>query len=101
MIRRMVEYGDESSCAVVKSKRERRVMLKLRGGTAAFQMETGRWQGVKRENSVCKECNSGEVEDVIHWIPRCLEQPSTATAGICPAQHRRERTDSSSIGPCM
>ena len=58
MIRRMVEYGEESSCAVVimKSTIERRVMLKLRGGTAAFQMEKGscRWQRVKRENRVCK-----------------------------------------------
>ena len=71
MRRRMVEYGEESSCAVVKSKRERRVMLKLRGGTAAFQMETGRWQGVKREDGVCKECNSDEVEDVTHWLLRC------------------------------
>ena len=46
-------------------------MLKLRGGTAAFQVETGRWQGVKREDRVCKECNSGEVEDVTHWFLRC------------------------------
>ena len=73
MIRRLVEYGEESSCAVVKSKRERRVMLKLRGSTVAFQMETGRWQGMKRENRVCKECNSGahEVEDVTHWLLKC------------------------------
>ena len=52
----------------MKSERERRVMLKLRGGRAAFQMETGRWQGAKREDRVCKECNSGEVEDVTHWL---------------------------------
>ena len=36
-------------------------MLKLRGGTVAFQAETGRWQRVKREDSVCKRCSSGEV----------------------------------------
>ena len=39
----------ESSCALFKSKAERRMMLKLRGGTAAFQIETGRWHGIKRE----------------------------------------------------
>ena len=55
-------------------------MLKLRGGTAAFQVETGRWQGVKREDRVCKECGSGEVEGVTHWLLRCpawssLRQP--------------------------
>ena len=42
MIRRMAEYGEESPCVAVKSKRERRVMVKLRRGTAAFQMETCR-----------------------------------------------------------
>ena len=43
-------------------------MLKLRGGTAAFQIEMGRWYGVKREERVCKECDSREVEDVGHWL---------------------------------
>ena len=71
MLRKIVECGEESSCADLKSKRERMVMLKLRGGTAAFQVETGRWQGVMREDRVCKECNSGEVEDVTHWLLRC------------------------------
>ena len=57
MLRKIVECGEESSCADLKLKRERRVMLKLMGGTAAFQVETGRWQGVKREDRMCKECN--------------------------------------------
>ena len=71
MLRRIVECGEESSCADVKAKRERRVLLKLRGGTAAFQVETGRWQGVKREDRLCKECTRNEVEDVTHWLLRC------------------------------
>ena len=48
--------------------KERRMMLKLRGGTAAFQIEMGRWHGMKREERVCKECDSGEVEDVCHCM---------------------------------
>ena len=47
------------------------MMIKLRGDTAAFQMETGRWRGVAREERVCEECGSGEVEDVEHWLVRC------------------------------
>ena len=39
-------------------------MIKLRGGTAAFQIEVGRSQGVKRKERTCKECQSEEVEDV-------------------------------------
>ena len=55
-------------------------MLKLRGGTAAFHIEIGRWRGLKREERVCKECDSGEVEDVCHWLLQCsawnsLRQP--------------------------
>ena len=70
----------KSSCAFLKSKAEKRMMLKLRGGTAAFQIEMGRWHGLKREERVCKECDSGEVEDVCHWLLQCsawksLRQP--------------------------
>ena len=73
-----LEY--ESSCAVVERKRDRNMMMKLRGGTAAFQIEVGRWKGVVREQRVCKECSSGDVEDVCHWMLRCpawdsLRQP--------------------------
>ena len=71
MLKKIAEYEEESSCANVKMKSERRVLIKLRGGTALFQMETGRWHGLKREGRVCKECDSGEVEDVVHWLIRC------------------------------
>ena len=52
----------ESSCVVLKRKRDRRMMIKLTGGTAAFQIEVGRWQGVERKERTCKECQSEEVE---------------------------------------
>ena len=68
----IMECGEESRCAGIKMKNERRMILKLRGGTAPLQVEMGRWRGVKREERTCKECNSGEVEDVIHWLLRCL-----------------------------
>ena len=57
MLKKIAEYEEESSCASVKMKSERRVLIKLRGGTAPFQMETGRWHG--------------EVEGVVHWLIRC------------------------------
>ena len=39
--------------------------------------------GVKREDRVCKECNSGEMEDVMHWLEMfSMEQPSSAIAVI-------------------
>ena len=46
----------EWSCAAWKRKRDSRMMIKLREGTAAFQIQVERWQGVEREERVCKEC---------------------------------------------
>ena len=80
MMKLIMECEVKSSCAFLKSKAERRMMLKLRGGTATFQIEMGRWHGLKREEQMCKECDSGEVEDVCHWLLQCsawnhLRQP--------------------------
>ena len=52
MLKKIAEYEEESSCANVKMKSEKRVLIKLRGGTAPFQMVTGRWYGLKREKSM-------------------------------------------------
>ena len=71
ILREIADLKLESSCALVKVKRERTMLMKLRGGTAAFQIEVGRWQGVTRDDRVCKECQSGEVEDVCHWLLQC------------------------------
>ena len=73
MLKKIMELEEDliSSCAGWKVKSERKMLLKLRGGTAAFQVELGRWHGVRREDRMCKECNSGEVEDVVHWLVRC------------------------------
>ena len=49
MMKQMAELGIESSCGAVRSQRARRMLVKLRGGTALFQIEMGRWQGVERE----------------------------------------------------
>ena len=42
MMKEIVALEFQSSCAVLKRKRDRRMMIKLRGGTAAFQIEVGR-----------------------------------------------------------
>ena len=34
-------------------------------------MEVGRWRGLRREERKCTECDSGEVEDVKHFLMRC------------------------------
>ena len=31
----------------------------------------GQMAWIEKEERVCKECDSGEVEDVVHWLIRC------------------------------
>ena len=68
MMNLIMECEVKSSRTLLKSTAEWRMMLKLRGGMAAFQIEMGRWHELKREERTCKECDSGEVEDVCHWL---------------------------------
>ena len=42
MLKQIEDCDMESSCAWLKTKNEKRKMLKLRGGTEAFEIETGR-----------------------------------------------------------
>ena len=69
---KLMEKGCKSRCVEVKCKKKRRIMTKLRGGTAGLEIETGRWRGVSREERLCKNCQSGEVEDVEHLLLRCM-----------------------------
>ena len=39
--------------------------------TAGLETEKGRWRGVSREERLCKNCQSGEVKDVEHFLLRC------------------------------
>ena len=48
-----------------------RMMIKLRGGTTAFHIEVGSWQGVEKKERTCKDCQSEEGEDVFHWLLQC------------------------------
>ena len=61
----------KAHCVGMDCKRRRRMMAKLRGGTAELGIEIGRWHGLRREDRVCKECGSGEVEDTEHIVMKC------------------------------
>ena len=59
-----------ASCVEIQYKMQRRMMVKLRGGTAELRVETGRWCGFGER--LCKNFDSGEVEDVKHFVCRCV-----------------------------
>ena len=72
VLKELVRGGFEARCVGVRRKRIRRILTKLRGGTAELQVEeVGRWRGLKREARKCTECDSGEVENVKHFLMRC------------------------------
>ena len=68
LIGRLMEKECEGHGMMVKGKMRRRRLVKLRGGTAELAVEPGRWQGLKREERICKDCRGGEVEDVGHLL---------------------------------
>ena len=69
---KLIEKGCKARCVEVKCKKKRRILTKLRGGTAGLEIETGRWRVVSREERLCKNCQSGEVEDVEHFLLRFI-----------------------------
>ena len=73
LIKRITNLDEWSDCAGLRQKADRRMTIKLRGRMATFQIETGRWHGVAREDRICKECGKGKVEDVEQciWLLRC------------------------------
>ena len=50
VLKELVVRGFKARCVGVKSKKMRRVLTKLRGGTAELQVEMGRWRGLRRED---------------------------------------------------
>ena len=70
ILKRIVKLGEWSECVRVVRRAYRMMMIKLRGDKAGFQVETGRRKGVTRQERICKERNSGKVEDV-DWLMKC------------------------------
>ena len=71
VLKELVSGGFEVRCVGVRRKKIRRVLTQLSGGIADLQVEVGRWRGLKREERKCAECDSGEVEDVKHFLMTC------------------------------
>ena len=71
ILKRIVKLGEWSKCVRVVRRVGRRMMMKLSKSTAGFQIKTERRRGVTRQEGICKECDSGEVEDGDHWLMWC------------------------------
>lgn len=49
----------------------RSVLTQLRSGTLPIEIETGRYYGVPRNQRFCKQCNTGRIEDELHFVFEC------------------------------
>ena len=68
VMRRLMDCRCKARCVEIDCKRQRRMLMKLRGGTAELRIETGRWCGLRRDERICEMCEEGEVEDVEHFF---------------------------------
>ena len=70
MLMRITNLDEWSDCAGLRQRADRRRIIKLIGGTADFQTETGRWRGVARDNRICK-VDRGEIEYSLYSFATC------------------------------
>ena len=55
----------------IENRKKRSLICKLRLGTLDLEIEKSRRLNIPRAERVCKLCNSGEIEDVVHFILKC------------------------------
>jgi hypothetical protein len=64
------EYGRAQYLDVVRERVRREALAQMRTGSHWGAEETGRWEGVPREQRICPHCLAG-VEDVAHMLFVC------------------------------
>ena len=55
----------------ISSRSNRSLVTKLRLGTFDLEVEKGRRQNIPREERFCKLCDTGEIEDITHFVLYC------------------------------
>ena len=71
VIGRLMDGECKVRCVEIDCKKQRRMLAKLRGGTAELRIEAGRWCGLSRDEQICKTCDGGEVEVIEHFSLHC------------------------------
>ena len=66
LLKKITDLDEWSDCARLRWKADRRMMIKLSSGTAAFQIETGRWWGWPEKKEYAK--NVEVVRLSMYWI---------------------------------
>ena len=65
------EYGTENYVKYVNHKLDRSIIAKLRCGILKLKVETGRFTNMPLADRICDLCDTGFVEDEIHFVCVC------------------------------
>ena len=71
VVKGLLECGCQSRCVDVGNKRIWRMLAKLIERWNGRIEGGGRWNGLKKEERICKQCTMGEVENEEHFLLRC------------------------------
>ena len=68
-------FGFENNLSIVRSFEHKKHITKLRISAHKLQIEVGRYQGTLPQNRVCHRCNTGEIDDEMHYLFKCVKLP--------------------------
>ena len=66
-------FGFENYLSIVRSFEHRKNITRLRISAHKLQIEVGRYQGILLHNRVCHRCSTGEIDDEIHYLSKCVK----------------------------
>jgi hypothetical protein len=65
--------GLENYLSIVRSFVHRKNIIKQRISAHKLQIEVDRYQGTLPQNRVCHRCNTGETDDEMHYLFKCVK----------------------------
>ena len=66
-------FGFENYLSIVRSFVHRKNITKQRISAHKLQIEVGRYQGTLPQYRVCHRCNTGEIDDEMHYLFKCVK----------------------------
>ncbi len=64
-------FGAEKYLKLDLDRYDKSLLSQFRYRILPLELETGRYKGIDRENRLCTLCNTGEIEDQIHFSFTC------------------------------
>ena len=79
------------TCTKLQHVHDIYTLCKLRTTNHKLPIETGRWNGIDRENRQCLKCNSRSIGDEFHYIMECHFFTENRTQLMCTSEKNKTR----------